>query len=199
MVDVQTFNDLMLEVSCLSRLGISKTSAIRAESELGSRERAILAELDTGLSMTIPRLARATMTTRQNVRVIINRLLARGMVRLTINPDHRKSHFVEITDAGAGALETSLRFSQKFVLERLGSMAESEVRHALECIRTVRELMTGSVSVPKGETDRTAEVGRSPEEKHGEHTPRRKKSDAPYTEQVQILETVDSELPVNLL
>jgi DNA-binding MarR family transcriptional regulator len=49
---------------------------------------------------TVPRIGRGRLTSRQNTQVLVNRMLHAGWVELVVNPSHKRSSLVQLTDSG---------------------------------------------------------------------------------------------------
>jgi DNA-binding MarR family transcriptional regulator len=58
--------------------------------------------LDRG-PMTVPQIAREFAVTRQSVQALVDAGAARSFVALAENPQHRRSHFVTVTELGRDA------------------------------------------------------------------------------------------------
>lgn len=50
--------------------------------------------------LTVPQIARRMGLTRQSVHVSVNRLVREGLLELSPNADHRRSHLVRLTEVG---------------------------------------------------------------------------------------------------
>ncbi len=65
--------------------------------------RALLELLLARGPMTVPQIAREFAVTRQSVQALVDAGAARDLVELADNPQHRRSHFVTVTDLGRSA------------------------------------------------------------------------------------------------
>jgi DNA-binding MarR family transcriptional regulator len=75
------------------------------EDAMHSGERSILRILEETGPSTVPQIARARSTSRQNVQIIINRLTAESRVEFHDNPSHKRSKLVVLTARGRQWLE----------------------------------------------------------------------------------------------
>ena len=75
------------------------------EDAMHSGERSILRILEEAGPSTVPQIARARSTSRQNVQIIINRLTAESRVEVRDNPSHKRSKLVVLTARGKQWLE----------------------------------------------------------------------------------------------
>ena len=62
--------------------------------------RAVLELLLARGPLTVPQVAREFAVTRQSVQALVDAGAARGLVALVENPQHRRSHFVTVTELG---------------------------------------------------------------------------------------------------
>jgi DNA-binding MarR family transcriptional regulator len=70
-------------------------------------------------SLTVPQAARRLGVTRQGVQRVANDLLAANLVELTVNPDHRTSPLLALTDSGRITLRALTRRA-RVMNERVG-------------------------------------------------------------------------------
>lgn len=83
----------------------------RAHAELGitASMRAVLDILHERGPRTVPQIARQQDVSRQHIQVVVNGLLAAGLVECIDNPDHLRSPLVRLGAAGAKACEAVRR------------------------------------------------------------------------------------------
>lgn len=74
--------------------------------DLTPAEHSLLESLHQQGPQTVPQMARARLTSRQNVQVLINRLRSRGLVQVSPNPAHRRSPLLEVSPAGTALIQT---------------------------------------------------------------------------------------------
>lgn len=92
---------------------------------------------------SVPEISRRRCTSRQNIQIVVNRLVAQGCVELLKNPGHRRSSLVGLTERGRSLLAQGT--SQNVaVLEPLRhALGEAEVTDALEVLTKIRRLLVG--------------------------------------------------------
>ncbi len=78
---------------------------LHGPSELTRACRGILRDLYRLGPRTVPQLARNRPVSRQNVLMLVHRLVKEGMVEFSRNPEHRRSHLVRLTPRGKELLE----------------------------------------------------------------------------------------------
>jgi DNA-binding MarR family transcriptional regulator len=81
------------------------TQELHGHSELSRACRGILRDLYRLGPRTVPQLARGRPVSRQNVLVLVNRLIAEGLAESIRNPEHKRSYLVRLTPRGKGLLE----------------------------------------------------------------------------------------------
>lgn len=81
------------------------TEELHGHSELSRACRGILQDLYRLGPRTVPQLARGRPGTRQNVLMLVKRLVAEEMTEFIRNPDHKRSHLARLTPRGKALLE----------------------------------------------------------------------------------------------
>jgi DNA-binding MarR family transcriptional regulator len=81
------------------------TQDLHGHNELSRACRAILRDLYRLGPRTVPQLARGRPVSRQNVLMLVNRLIAEGLAESIRNPEHKRSYFVRLTPPGKALLE----------------------------------------------------------------------------------------------
>ncbi len=136
--------------------------------------RAILELLQRYGPMSVPALARARGTSRQNIQIIANRLAEEGWASTTTNPLHKRSGLVSITADGRATLASGAAAQAEILHALLSATSQAELVSCLELLRRLRQAL-----------------GAKPA-----HTPRGRST--PRTP-VSEPRAIEPELPVNLL
>lgn len=89
-----------------------------ADLGVGGPERGVLRELFIEGEGAAPDFARRKAVTRQGMQAILDRLVAKGLVRSEINPRHKRSKNYVLTQAG---IETCVEI-QRRELEKIGEL-----------------------------------------------------------------------------
>lgn len=97
---------------------------------------------------TVPQIARLRGTSRQNVQILVNRLLREGFVALAPNPAHRRSALVTLTARARDALTAVGTAQNGFASTLLSQVTQAEVRSALALLRRLRDSLAGRQSSP---------------------------------------------------
>jgi DNA-binding MarR family transcriptional regulator len=188
--------DLELLVEEVNALTLRLKQAIRVGEDAGgllSATQCVLRWLLEG-PKTVPQLARLRGTSRQNVQILVNRLTRQGLVAFAINPAHRRSVLVQLTEGGRGILRS---VSAEHTLGNALSprIAQNEVRSAVALLRRLRD----SIAERQNASSITGAATAPP--KHGKAAMEVRAKDSPPLTLGAIDESSISqhELPVNLL
>ena len=113
------------------------TEELHGHSELSRACRGILRDLYRLGPRTVPQLARGRPVSRQNVLMLVNRLVTEGMAESMRNPEHKRSYLVRLTPRGKTLLaemwsrETELLNSLDLDLSIEDLQAAANVLHRL--------------------------------------------------------------------
>ena len=117
--------------------------ALHADIAITASMRAVMESIARGGPSTVPQMARARPVTRQHIQVLVDQLLAAGLVELRPNPAHKRSPLVALTALGASAFEAMSRREAK-LLERLAEgMNERDLKTTLETLGELKERLSG--------------------------------------------------------
>jgi DNA-binding MarR family transcriptional regulator len=78
---------------------------LHGHSELSRACRGVLRDLSRLGPRTVPQLARGRPVSRQNVQMLVNRLIAEDLAELVRNPEHKRSQLVRLTSRGKVLLD----------------------------------------------------------------------------------------------
>jgi len=190
---------LLVEVNGLA----NRLKATDPRVAIPSASRAALLVLQRFGPQTVPQIARARFSSRQNIQILINRLKEEGLVEFVSNPEHKRSVLVSLTNHGQAAIAEAMVEEARISTELLPAFSQMELSSATEVLNKLRNLLDGNKpdSPAKATPSRSA---RSP--KRGEIDQEQSKAPRASSQQeyaVSGLEGADSldegELPVNLL
>lgn len=101
----------------------------------------VLRILDEAGPQTVPQIARLRCTSRQNIQILVNRLLQAGCVELGKNAAHKRSPLLHLTEPGREHL-AGTSDQEATLLDRLSSAAsEAEIGATLELLRRLRQTL----------------------------------------------------------
>jgi DNA-binding MarR family transcriptional regulator len=88
---------------------------------------------------TVPQLARSLNASRQHVQTIVNELAAEGLVRLILNPHHKRSRLVRLTKKGKDITDDMYRREAEILLGLNVEVSEREMLDAVGVLRSLSE------------------------------------------------------------
>ncbi|HYG35984.1 MAG TPA: MarR family transcriptional regulator [Clostridia bacterium] len=141
--ELQPLKALLTEVNALA-IAMKQTAArFQQEGDLPPGARSVLEILEHQGDQSVPSIARIRFTSRQNIQILVNGLIAEGCVELRDNPAHKRSSLVHLADKGRSLL-TAGSSNETGLLSSLAShVSEQEITQATELLRELRRLMTG--------------------------------------------------------
>ena len=153
---------------------------------------------------TVPQVARAHSTSRQNIQSSVNRLLADGYVELAPNPEHRRSALVRLTVRGKKVVRTMRNGEAKSLKYVQLDATATEINAAIVVLRRLRARLSPENSADESRTPveaqrhlrRAGEQRRSQSEARKPSEPIHKMEPPPQEAQSP---QGPEELPVNLL
>jgi DNA-binding MarR family transcriptional regulator len=107
---------------------------------LTAGHRGVLESLADG-ARTVPALARARPVSRQHIQILVNRLLALGLVLTRENPASRRSPLVELTPAGRERFQHMLARERAAYPDDNLPIPEHRLREAAETLRGLRAVL----------------------------------------------------------
>jgi len=142
----------------------------------------VLAVIAANGGKTVPQIAKARGTSRQNIQILVNRLKQKGFVEIIENPAHKRSALVRLTQFGLEAKKQFQLTESRFLEALLGNFSEQELVSTTEALHKLRRLTSGQHDKPRAlRPSRTA---------------RRREPTKP---QLSLIEEEEPGLPVNLL
>lgn len=132
-------------------------SEVHGQGELTAARRGVLESLARDGPRTVPELARARPTTRQHIQVVVNALLADGLVERLDNPAHRRSKLVRVTAAGAATMAAMAAREAAIYAELAPGLSAAELGRA---VRTLESLRRALAAQPWRRTGRAGTAGR---------------------------------------
>jgi len=170
---------------------------------LSASGRGLLQTLHLHGSMTVPQLAAARSTSRQNIQVLVDRLAEARFIETVTNPDHKRSVLVGLTEAGRGILASANEREATLLENLLPQTASTQLREATELLRKLRFQLGGEPKQRRAGKNpapatRPVEVAPRPAKPTSEPKPESKSDSTPETSLAWVVAD-EEELPVNLL
>jgi len=128
---------LFSEVSLLAtRLRFAP--AFSDEAGLAASASNVLRVLAESGPQTVPQIARVRGTSRQNIQILVNRLLEDGCVTLGGNPAHKRSGLVQLSAYGKTLFEEAVSKEKKFITSIAADILDADVIIANSLLREFR-------------------------------------------------------------
>lgn len=119
-----------------------------------SAMRAVMEGLAEGGPATVPEIARAKLTSRQNIQVLVDGLVADGLVTLAANPAHRRSPLVALSPAGRKTFAAMRRKEMGALAELSACLADRDLDGAIRTldslVRTLDQALIGRMGAENG-------------------------------------------------
>src|SRR3954469_21740470 len=131
---------LIEEIHWLSAELKNRTALRSEEQRVLLASKGLLHTLAEQGARTVPAIAEARNTSRQNIQIIANRLAQVGCVEFVPNPNHKKSELLQLTQIGAALLKSSTKQENAVlggIAAQLGSVQLEDALQGLKALRTV--------------------------------------------------------------
>jgi DNA-binding MarR family transcriptional regulator len=143
---VQTLQD---QIHWLSAEFKRRAAASPEEGKLLLATRGVLQTLAENGDSSVPAIADARNTTRQNIQIIANRLAERSFVEFIPNPRHMKSDLLHLTEKGSALLASATAQEATFVEHLAIHLRKSEVDEAIHCLTHLRAILGSPIPAPR--------------------------------------------------
>jgi DNA-binding MarR family transcriptional regulator len=142
-VDSQKQVDALLaEVNALSTQLRQPARSANTEDQLLAAEASVLQVIEKLGPQTVPQIAGARLTSRQNIQVLVNRLIAAGCLEANRNPRHKRSVVIGLTARGKNLLATAANHHEQIVRDFSVRVPAKKLREAVEILNLLRSSLT---------------------------------------------------------
>ena len=117
------------------------TQELHGQSELSRACRGILRDLYRLGPRTVPQLARGRPVSRQNVLMLVNRLITEGLAESIRNPEHKRSYLVRLTPRGKALLEQMWSHETALLKSLDLNLSSEELEAAAKVLHQLREAL----------------------------------------------------------
>ncbi len=190
----QLLRELATEINATAiRLKRSYRSS-GAESELRSGGASVLELLERTGALTVPQMARARGTSRQNIQVLVNRLVRKGWLGIRSNPGHKRSPLLSLTPGGKALVPRARQGTARIEKLLRTSLSFAEMEAATLLLRRIRLALSDH---PAGAPFNRPSAAEPDQTNIEEADPPAKRAPLPLATHEEPAE--EAELPVNLL
>src|SRR4029077_13051800 len=124
---------LLGEINTLATQCKQARPPFQTHSDWAGGLRGVLLVLGRNNGQTVPEIARARCTSRQNIQIVVNRLRAEGLASLTSNPTHKRSALVHLTEKGKNLFQQIELAEAKLLRDVLADLSQEELVSATKC------------------------------------------------------------------
>ncbi len=117
------------------------TEELHGHSELSRACRGILRDLYRLGPRTVPQLARGRPVSRQNVLMLVNRLITERMAESMRNPEHKRSYLVRLTSRGKTFLEEMWSRETDLLNSLDLNLSDEDLQAAAKVLHRLREAL----------------------------------------------------------
>ena len=118
-----------------------RTEELHGHSELSRARRGILRDLYRLGPRTVPQLARGRPVSRQNVLMLVNRLVTEGLAESMRNPEHKRSYLVRLTPRGRTLLEEMWSRETELLNSLHLDLSSEDLQAAANVLHRLREAL----------------------------------------------------------
>jgi DNA-binding MarR family transcriptional regulator len=120
-------------------------AADAAHDDLGitAGQRAVLEALSDSPDSTVPDIARSKRVTRQHIQVLVNQLLAAGLIEQRENPAHKRSPILRLTASGDDCFREVRRRERRILRSAAPALAGHDLPAVLACLRDLNRQLDG--------------------------------------------------------
>lgn len=184
---------LLTEVKVLARRLRQRASAAAEAGGVPAGGLQVLHLLEQHGPQSVPALAGRRSTSRQNVQILVNRLVKEGCVERADNPAHKRSVLVQLSARGRELLAAATLDEQALARALVAQVPEAELRTGLELLQKVRNVLRQDRTGMAGEARGQRSV------RHAAAAPKKEAAPPPDAQATEPAQSSPEELPYNLL
>jgi DNA-binding MarR family transcriptional regulator len=135
---MQPLIDLFDEVRLLNHRLVQVADRLHADGDVSTPGRAVLEYLHNNGPSSVPTIARARYVTRQHIQAIVDGLATAELVEPMVNPAHRTSPLIALTEAGRDVF-ARMQSRERQLIEQLAERLDGEpIERATILLATIR-------------------------------------------------------------
>ena len=144
----QAYTDLLIEVFRLNGDQLAIGNALGADVELTSARWQVLGAISlSSVALPVPHIARNMGLTRQAVQRSVDEMRADDLVRLEVNPHHRRAMLVAMTEKGEAAYRFASERHGQWVEALMADLSPESIDAASELLRAIQRRIESSTTV----------------------------------------------------
>jgi len=138
---------LVSEITLIARLLSFASVGRRSDRTLSSGCLAVLRAIAREGPQSVPEIAWSQAASRQNVQVMINRLLARGYVEGLSNPAHKSSLLFTLTESGQNILDNHKTEGKVWETKLVESLDGTELQAVVAALSRIHRLLATETQI----------------------------------------------------
>ncbi|MES0882787.1 MarR family winged helix-turn-helix transcriptional regulator [Roseibium sp. SCP14] len=142
-MDHKELKELIGEVRKTFRLLAGMSNAMLEERGLTASLLAILEYISDNGSSTVPQMASAKSMKRQSIQAIVDKLLAMGLVETVLNPTHKRSMLIALTEKGTASIRMIFAEEMQVLGRVTTGWTGGNIEQASQTLREFRLQLTG--------------------------------------------------------
>jgi DNA-binding MarR family transcriptional regulator len=122
------------------------STALHADIGITASVRGVLETIQREGPSTVPRMARMRPVSRQHIQRIVDELLERDLLRLDVNPDHKRSPLVSMTEKGRATFHTMAQRELALFSQLTDGLSQNEVAVTRKVLDQLQTRLTGMLA-----------------------------------------------------
>jgi DNA-binding MarR family transcriptional regulator len=151
---VAELDSLLSEVNTLATQLKQGRQPFESQRDWSGGVRSVLLALSRQGAQTVPEIGRLRCTSRQNIQIVVNRLKRDGLAELEVNPAHKRSALVRLTEKGRELVKEMEKAEESLLQSALAELSHEQLSSATECLRRLRHLLGGNGTQPDSGKER---------------------------------------------
>lgn len=135
----KTIDALTFEMALVFFRLTEAARALLGQGKHSSGRRSVLKSLGRDGPQTVPQMAKMRSVSRQHVQKLVNGLLSDGLVRMRVNPHHKRSKIVALTARGQRFLDEMKRRERKYMEYLTRGIPHRDLTIGLRVVRALRQ------------------------------------------------------------
>lgn len=121
----------------LFRAMAARADEYLVDAELSAADRAIMEFLYPRRALSVPGIARLYNVSRQHVQVTVNALIAKELLQSVINPRHKRSRLIKLSDKGRDCFDEVRRHEVAVIEQVFDGISDNDLDTTQETLKTL--------------------------------------------------------------
>jgi DNA-binding MarR family transcriptional regulator len=121
----------------LFRAMAARADEYLVDAELSAADRAIMEFLYPRRALSVPGIARLYNVSRQHVQVTVNALIAKELLHSVVNPRHKRSRLIKLSDTGRDCFDEIRRHEVTVIEQVFDGISDNDLDTTQETLKTL--------------------------------------------------------------